>query len=77
MKSDTTLDCFGLLCPMPIIQLARQMKQMPIGQIIEIIATDEGLKSDLPAWCATTGQEFMGVEQAGDLYKGYVRKIKD
>lgn len=77
MKADVNLDCFGLLCPMPIIKTAQKIKELQIGQVLEIISTDEGIKTDLPAWCNATGQEFLGVEKEGDLYKGYVKKVKD
>lgn len=76
MKADVTLDCFGLLCPMPIIKTSQEIKKLQPGQVLEIIASDEGLKFDLPAWSKSTGQEFLGVEEKDGEYKGYVRKIK-
>jgi hypothetical protein len=42
-----------------------------------IIATDEGIKTDLPAWCKTTGHEFLGVEEKNGEFRATVRKIKD
>ena len=74
MRSDVKLDCFGLLCPMPIIKTAEMMKTMKIGEVLEVAATDEGIKSDMPAWCKATGNEFLGVEELGGEYKAYVRK---
>jgi len=74
MNADSTLDCFGLLCPMPIVKTAARMKELEPGQVLEIVSTDEGIKEDMPAWCKATGNEFLGVEQDGDLYKVYVRK---
>jgi len=76
MKADVTLDCYGLLCPVPIIQAAKKIKEMEVGQVLEVIATDEGIKSDMPAWCKMTGQEFLGFEENGDIYRVFVRKIK-
>ncbi len=74
MKADVKLDCFELLCPMPIIKTAEKIKELQIGQILEVAATDEGIKSDMPAWCKATGQEFLGVEEKGGEYFAYVRK---
>jgi tRNA 2-thiouridine synthesizing protein A len=78
MKSDATLDCFGLLCPMPIIQTAQKIKGLKTGDVLEVLATDEGIKTDLPAWAKATGQEFLGIEESepGE-YRGYVRKIQE
>jgi tRNA 2-thiouridine synthesizing protein A len=77
MKSDQTLDCYGLLCPMPIIQTAQKIKQMKVGEILEVLATDKGILEDMPAWCRQTGQEFLGIEQEGEMFKAYVKKIRD
>lgn len=40
IKADATLDCFGLLCPMPIVKTANKVKEIQIGQVLEILATD-------------------------------------
>jgi tRNA 2-thiouridine synthesizing protein A len=77
MKADQTLDCFGLMCPMPIIKTAQIFKKMKIGQVLEISATDKGIKQDMPAWCKTTGNECLIIEEKGDEYKVYVKKLKD
>ena len=74
MKADVKLDCFGLLCPMPIIQTAKKMKELQIGQVLEVDASDEGIKADMPAWCKATGQEFLGVEEKNGEFKAFVRK---
>jgi len=77
MFADETLDCYGLLCPMPIIQTAKKIKGMQRGQVLEVVSTDAGIKEDMPAWCRQTGQEYLGAEEEGDTYKVYVKKIKD
>ena len=77
MKADVILDCFGLLCPMPIIKTAQKIKELKVGQVLEVLATDEGIKTDMPAWCKTTGNEFLGVEEKEGEYKVYVRKVRD
>jgi|GEM_PF-4494094 TusA-related sulfurtransferase len=40
----------------------------------EAAATDEGILSDLPAWCKRTGHAFLGVEKRGDEFFGYLKK---
>ena len=74
MTSDETLDCFGLLCPMPIIKISEKIKELQLGQVLEVIATDEGIRTDLPAWCERTGHEFLGVKEKDGEFRGYVRK---
>lgn len=78
MKADVTLDCFGLLCPMPIVQTSKKIKELKVGQVLEVLATDEGIRTDMPAWCEAVGQEFLGIEQnKGDEFKAYVKKVKE
>ena len=77
MKADETLDCFGLMCPMPIVKTAQQIKKMKAGQVLEILATDKGIKQDIPAWCKTTGNECLGIEEQGGEIKAYVKKTRD
>ncbi|MDY6907725.1 MAG: sulfurtransferase TusA family protein [Chloroflexota bacterium] len=74
MKVDATLDCVGLYCPMPIAHTAKKMKELEGGQVLEILADDEGIKEDMPAWCRTTGNECLGIEEEAGQYKVYVRK---
>lgn len=76
-KIDEILDCFGLLCPMPIIQTAQKIKELKVGQVLEVISTDKGIKEDMPAWCKQTGNEYLGFVEEEDLFKVYVRKTKE
>jgi len=74
MEADATLDCIGLYCPMPIAHAARKINEMEEGQVLELLADDEGIVEDMPAWCSITGNEFLGIEEADGAYKAYVRK---
>ena len=56
VKADQTLDCSGLSCPMPILKLAKGIKNIDIGQVLEMLATNPGSKTDVPAWCEKTGK---------------------
>lgn len=76
MKADATLDCIGLYCPIPIYNTANKLKELELGQVLEILADDEGIKEDMPAWCRTTGNELLGIEEEAGQYKAYVKKSK-
>ena len=76
MKADVTLDCIGLYCPMPIYHAANKIKELEVGQVLELLADDEGIKEDMPAWCRATGNELLGIEGEAGGYKVYVRKSK-
>ncbi len=79
-QADEQLDTLGMFCPMPIIMTSKKFKQLEIGKVLEVLSDDEGIKQDMPAWCKTTGQEFIGLEEKEDglrmIFKTFVRKIK-
>ena len=77
MKVDHTLDCVGLYCPMPIVKVAKKIKEIKTGEVLEVIADDKGIKRDMPAWCNATGHECLKVEETGKEIKVYVRKKHD
>lgn len=74
MKADETVDCVGLYCPMPIVHTARKMKELKAGQVLEVLSDDEGIKEDMPSWCKTTGNEYLGIEEEEGVYRAYVKK---
>ncbi len=74
MQADKVQNSIGQLCPMPIAFLAKNMRKMEAGQVLEIQADDEGAQADIPAWCVQTGNEFLGTEQADGFIKYYVKK---
>ena len=75
IEADKVQDSIGQMCPMPIAFMAKNMRQMEIGQVLEIDADDEGAHSDVPAWSQQTGNEFLGEEDAGDYFKYFVKKL--
>lgn len=74
MKADKTVDCVGLYCPMPIVKTAQEIKLLKDGEVLEIIADDKGIKSDMPAWALKTGHELMGIEEEDGEFHVFVRK---
>ncbi len=74
IQPDDTLDCVGMYCPVPIIETAIRIARLAPGQVLEVVADDKGIVHDMPAWCQSTGHEFLGLEQEGDEYRVYVRK---
>ncbi len=77
MKSDQSIDCMGLYCPMPIVRTMEKMKQMKTGEVLEVVADDKGIKLDMPAWAESTGNEYLGEEEEGAEIKVYVKKSHD
>ncbi len=74
MDKDETLDSRGLMCPMPIVKLAKKMKELQVGKVVELIADDPGSKEDIPAWVQRTSNELAETKQEGKTFYFYIRK---
>jgi tRNA 2-thiouridine synthesizing protein A len=66
------LDCRGVACPRPIIELARAMAGIAVGDTVAVAADDAAARVDVQAWCRMRGQDYVGEETAGDGVPTYV-----
>jgi|TARA_B100001964_G_scaffold245797_1_gene336379 TusA-related sulfurtransferase len=69
IKPDKILDCKGLMCPMPIIKTKAAIKKLDSQQILEVITTDQGSKSDLTAWSKSTGNKLLKIEEEEGIFR--------
>jgi tRNA 2-thiouridine synthesizing protein A len=56
----TTVEARGVLCPVPIIRLARAAATLPGGSLIELLTDDPAAEHDVPAWCRLRGHVLLG-----------------
>ena len=62
----TLVDSRGTACPGPITDLLRAYRKASNGDVIELLATDPGVKADAKAWCQRTNNEILStVEKNG------------
>ncbi len=69
-----TVDATGQTCPMPVLMTAKAAKELQPGQVMLIKATDNGARSDIPAWVSQTGNELLESGEADGVMTFYVRK---
>jgi tRNA 2-thiouridine synthesizing protein A len=53
------IDALGRKCPIPIIMLAERIREVPVGQVVAVLADDPAAQTDVPAWCMLKSQEFI------------------
>ena len=76
MNADLELDCRGMLCPLPVIELGKRIGEVDVGQTLAVASTDAAAAHDVPAWCRMRGQEYLGEEPAEDGVPRYlVRRL--
>lgn len=66
MRQRHTLDARNLLCPMPVIRVQGAMESLAPGEELEVVCTDPGAMSDVPAWCRVHGHEVLEVVEDRD-----------
>lgn len=70
----STLDTSGKCCPMPMVETNKAIRQLAIGDVLEIIATDVATRSDIPSWCERTGQTLLRSAEHDKTLRYFVRK---
>ncbi len=74
--ADKVIDCVGAYCPVPLVQTSRALKELELGQVLELVASDEDVKVDIPIWCRKTGNECLGISEEDGEYRVFVRRRK-
>ena len=73
-EAESRLDTVGLYCPIPIIKTAARIREMQPGQVLEVLSDDRVILIDMPAWCKSTGHEYLGQFEAEREMHLFVRK---
>lgn len=68
------IDCCGLQCPGPIMEVFNTMKTMTEGDELEVTASDPGFAKDIISWCRRTGNTLVSNEKKGTSYVAVIRK---
>lgn len=69
-----TLDCTALMCPMPIVRVARAVKALNPGDTLEVTATDPAFEADIRAWCGKMKHELVEYTRRGEVFVAVIRK---
>jgi tRNA 2-thiouridine synthesizing protein A len=71
---DKKIDCLGLFCPMPILKTREAVKQLVVGQVLEMVSDDPASDADIRSWSAKTGHQLLAVERDGPAFRFFIRK---
>ncbi|MFE9064106.1 cysteine desulfurase/sulfurtransferase TusA family protein [Streptomyces violaceusniger] len=58
------VDSLGKRCPIPVIELAKVIGEVPVGGVVVVLSDDEAARLDIPAWCEMRGQTYEGERTA-------------
>jgi TusA-related sulfurtransferase len=71
-----TIDARGMPCPGPLMSLIGAIRQGEVGDVIEVLSTDEGSKTDIPAWVQKARHELVSVTPEDGYASFVVRKVR-
>ena len=74
VKIVKTLDNSGVSCPMPVVKTKKAIKELEVGDVLEMISTDPGSIPDMEAWARQTGHELLEAHDEGDKYRFLIKK---
>jgi len=69
-----TINALGRKCPIPIIMLAEQIRDVPLGAVVAVLADDPAAYTDIPSWCAMKAQEFVSSRELAQGWALYIRR---
>jgi tRNA 2-thiouridine synthesizing protein A len=72
--AEHTLDAKGLNCPLPILKARKALKDVPPGEILEVLSTDPGSVADFQAFCRQTGNELMESTTDESVYRFLIKR---
>ncbi len=70
----TTLDTKGMNCPLPILKAKKAIKELEVGNTLQILATDPGSVKDFEAFCRSTGNELVESGEDGGVFTFLIKK---
>lgn len=74
---DHVLDATGLICPEPVMLLHSRVRDIAVGEVLHVVATDPSTDRDIPKFCTFLGHELLAKEQVDDEYHFLLRKRGD
>ena len=74
MTITKTLDAKGFACPLPVVRTKKAIDTINSGEVLEVLATDKGALSDIPAWAKSVGHTVLEQKKEEDVLYFYIQK---
>ncbi len=71
-----SIDARGMACPGPLMTLIGAIREGQVGDTIEVLSSDEGSKTDIPAWVQKAQHELVEVVPEDGYSRFIIRKAR-
>jgi tRNA 2-thiouridine synthesizing protein A len=69
-----TLDTKGMNCPLPILKAKKALKEVTVGEVLTVLATDPGSVQDFEAFCRSTGHDLQDHSEDEGVFTFHIKK---
>jgi tRNA 2-thiouridine synthesizing protein A len=70
------VDATGLACPMPVIELAKAVRDIEVGEVVRLLATDPAAKVDVPVWCRMQRQTLRSQDEQDGVWRFEIERVR-
>jgi TusA-related sulfurtransferase len=70
------VDARGTACPGPLLEAKRAVADVPVGEVMEVLSSDEGTMVDITRWCKKMGHEYLGDSEEDGYWRVFLRRAK-
>jgi TusA-related sulfurtransferase len=74
MKVNVRVNCKGQICPVPVLKVKKALDGMKPGEVLEMVATEPGVKADIKKFVKRMGHELLESRREGSFLYFYIRK---
>lgn len=71
-----TIDARGSFCPGPLMELIRAIRESSVGDVLAVLSSDRGSKTDIPKWVAKAGHRLVAVAERDGFDEIIVEKLR-
>jgi TusA-related sulfurtransferase len=76
VREPTFVDSLGKACPVPVIEMAKAVARVEVGEEVLVASDDPGSRVDIPVWCRLKGQELISIEPGQRGWLFHIRRTK-
>jgi tRNA 2-thiouridine synthesizing protein A len=77
IQADHILDATGLFCPEPVMLLHNKIRDISVGEVLQVLATDPSTQRDIPKFCVFLGHELLESTEFEGHYSYLLRKLEN
>ncbi|TGD75235.1 sulfurtransferase TusA [Mangrovimicrobium sediminis] len=76
IEPDHILDATGLFCPEPVMLLHNRIRDIAVGEVLQVLATDPSTTRDIPKFCNFLGHDLLQQEEVEGQFHYWLRKCE-